>query len=82
MRWLPLVLLLAGCDQLLHRTAGEIIACDAARHGAPPEVAVRHTLDFAERREDLQHEGECNEGCREDLENWRIGAERGAQCAG
>ena len=80
MRWLPIVLLLAGCDQLLHRSFGELIACDVVRHGAEPEAAVDHALAFAARREDLQHPGRCGKGCREDLENWRIGAERGARC--
>lgn len=77
---------LAGCtsdpetlDQLGHRVAGRIIACDAVRWVGPQE-AIDHTMAFARAREELQHPGRCNEGCQRDLLNWQKGAEKGAQC--
>ena len=73
-------LALLGCDQLLHREFGKIIACDRVRWTSP-EIAIDRTMEFALVRELDQH-NQCNEGCQEDLRNWRIGAERGARCAG
>ena len=83
--------MLAGCgttatidkaetlDQLGHYSAGHLIACDAAQW-VKPEVAIKHTMDFARAREELQHPGQCGSGCMKDLETWKRGAEKGASC--
>ena len=81
--------LLAGCtadqspetlDQLGHFAAGSLIARDA-RQWVGPEEAVEHAMDFARAREELQHPGECGDGCRRDLAVWLLGAEAGANLA-
>ena len=86
-----LSVLVAGCgttgsidksetlDQLGHSSAGHLIACDAAQW-VSPEVAIKHTMDFARAREELQHPGQCGPGCVRDLEVWKQGAEDGASC--
>ena len=66
-------------DQLGHYSAGRLIACDAAQW-VSPELAIKHTMDFALAREELQHPGQCGPGCVRDLEVWRRGAEDGASC--
>ncbi len=66
-------------DQLGHYSAGHLIACDAAQW-VSPEVAIKHTMDFARAREELQHPGQCGAGCMKDLEVWKRGAEKGASC--
>lgn len=66
-------------DQLGHYSAGHLIACDAAQW-VSPEVAIKHTMDFARAREELQHPGECKSGCMRDLESWQRGAEKGVTC--
>lgn len=66
-------------DQLGHFGAGKLIACDASRWVSPQE-AVDHTMAFARAREELQHPGQCNEGCQRDLEAWQRGAEKGSTC--
>jgi len=67
-------------DQLGHYGAGQLIACDAAKW-VSPEAAVAHTMAFAKTREELQHPGQCREGCQRDLATWQRGAEHGATCA-
>ena len=66
-------------DQLGHYSAGHLIACDAVQW-VSPEVAIKHTMDFARAREELQHPGQCGPGCMEDLESWKRGAEKGTSC--
>lgn len=66
-------------DQLGHYSAGHLIACDAVQW-VSAEVAIRHTMDFARAREELQHPGQCGPGCMRDLESWQRGAEKGALC--
>jgi len=66
-------------DQFGHYSAGHLIACDAAQW-VSPELAIKHTMDFARTREELQHPGECGPGCVRDLEAWERGAEDGASC--
>lgn len=66
-------------DQLGHYSAGHLIACDAAQW-VDAEVAIKHTMDFARAREELQHPGQCGPGCMRDLESWQRGAEKGALC--
>ncbi len=66
-------------DQLGHYSAGHLIACDAAQW-VSPEAAIKHTMDFARAREELQHPGQCGPGCIQDLEAWQRGAEKGATC--
>jgi len=38
-------------------------------------------MAFAKTREELQHPGQCREGCQRDLATWQRGAEHGATCA-
>ncbi|SFL31509.1 hypothetical protein SAMN05216302_10598 [Nitrosomonas aestuarii] len=66
-------------DQLGHYSAGHLIACDAVQW-VSPEMAIKHTMDFARAREELQHPGRCGPGCMKDLEVWKQGAEKGASC--
>ena len=66
-------------DQLGHYSAGHLIACDAVQW-VSPEAAIKHTMDFARAREELQHPGQCGPGCMKDLESWQKGAEKGAAC--
>ena len=66
-------------DQVGHAAEGYALACEMSRWGTPEE-RVEIVMAFAHAREDLQHPGECNEGCQLDLANWRLGAKAGAIC--
>ena len=81
---IAILILLSSCpvdpvDQAAHFGQSYVMACDLSRW-AEPELAVQTVMDYATAREDLQHQGQCGEGCQLDLAFWREGAEAGAKC--
>lgn len=85
--------LLTGCaslgnriDQDLHFHFGQTAACQYVKQGLSPEEAIAKVMKEALKREfdqspkEKQEDGTyCGSGCKEDLKNWRLGAETGVE---